>query len=204
MIRPAFTVWLTGLPCAGKTTIGGLVAEALAQRGLPAQRLDGDEVRRGLCADLGFCREDRHNNNLRVAWVAGLLNKWGIPAVVSQITPYQETRDQVRQRLENMVEVYLECPLEQLINRDVKGHYQKALAGEIKNFTGVDDPFEPPARPEVHCRTDRETPFQTRDLILEHLEKAGLIPAIGQAVEHAYSPEEEEVVKKRLADLGYI
>ncbi len=205
MTRPAFTVWITGLPCSGKTTVGKSLTQVLQQRGLPVQRLDGDEVRRELCSDLGFSRADRHTNNLRVAYVANLLNKWGVVSVVCQVTPYAETRAQLRRKITEFVEVFLDCPLEQLINRDVKGHYKKALAGEIKNFTGINDPYEPPEDPEVACNTDQLTVPQTVTKITDYLESAGLIgPAADHDQEEPYTSEQEAVVKKRLSDLGYL
>lgn len=205
MTQPAFTIWITGLPCAGKTTVGKMLTQNLLERGLLVQRLDGDEVRRELCSDLGFSRADRHTNNLRVAYVAGLLNKWGVVSVVCQVTPYADTRSELRRKLPEFVEVFLDCPLEQLINRDVKGHYKKALAGEIKNFTGINDPYEPPEDPEVYCNTHQLTLAETVTKITGYLEEAGLIgPAAGGDAAEPYTSEQEAVVKKRLADLGYL
>lgn len=200
MNHAGFTVWITGLPCSGKTTMGKILADRLTAQGLPVHRLDGDEVRRELCAELGFSRADRHTNNLRVAWVSKTLNQWGVNVVVCQVTPYADTRAELRAKIPNFVEVFLDCPLEQLIIRDVKGHYKKALAGEIKNFTGVNDPYEPPANPEVYCQTELETPEVTMAKVLDYLVANGFISAQGEA----YTPEQEAEVKKRLGDLGYI
>ena len=203
-------MWLTGLPSAGKTTLGKMLVQALVRAGLKVHQFDGDEVRVGLCADLDFSRKGRHINNLRVAYVAGLLNRYGVCCVVSQIAPYEETRREVRTRIEEYVEVFVDCPLEQLINRDVKGLYKRALAGEIKNFTGVDDPYETPADPEVHLRTDRESPEESLKAIMKYLLQAGLFTGLGadaacsEDTREAYTDEEEEMVKKRLQDLGYI
>lgn len=209
MNNPGFTVWLTGLPSAGKTTLGVALAKALRDAGLKVHHFDGDEVRVGLCADLDFTEEGRHVNNLRVAYCSSLLNRYGVCTVVSQITPYRRTRLELRKRLSEFVMVFVDCPLEMLVNRDVKGLYKKALAGEIKNFTGVDDPYEPPMEPEVHLRTDQEEPAESLRKILAYLGEAGLLanaplaePADGQA--NGYGPGEEAVVVGKLKELGYL
>lgn len=205
----AFTVWLTGRPKAGKTTLGSLLCRALNDLGLAAEFLDGDELRRALSPDLGFSAQDRRSHALRAAWLAGMLNRHGVICVVGLISPQAETRREARRRLGEFVEVYLDCPLEQAINRDQTGLYQKALAGQIKNLTGLDDPYEPPEDPELHLRTDRQDPRECLEAVMGFLDQAGLLPALaappqaGQAGQ-AYSPDEERQIKKRLKALGYL
>ncbi|ADK86583.1 adenylylsulfate kinase [Desulfarculus baarsii DSM 2075] len=205
MTEKGFTVWLTGPPRSGKTTLAGLLAQALRELGRQVQVLDGDEVRKVLCADLGFSRQDRRANNLRTAYVASLLNDHGVCCLVAQIAPYAADRQEVRRRLADYVEVFMDCPLEQLINRDYKGIYAKALAGQLKGVTGVDDPYEPPLDPEVHCRTDRQSPQDSLAQVLEYLLRAGLLATAAPAgQEAAYTPEQEALIRRRLADLGYL
>jgi adenylyl-sulfate kinase len=163
----SFTVWLTGLSGAGKSTIANALCEKLAAAGVPFELLDGDVVRTHLSKGLGFSREDRDTNVRRIGWVCQLLNRHGVAAVVAAISPYRSTRDEVRATLDRFVEVHVDAPLEVLVQRDVKGLYKKALAGEIAHFTGVSDPYEPPLSPEVLCRTDGgETPEQCAERIL--------------------------------------
>ncbi len=152
-IRRSTTVWLTGLSSAGKSTLGRALYEQLRARGHKAEMLDGDEVRRRLCNDLGFSKEDREENIRRIAYVADLLTKHGIIVIVCAISPYRSVRDQARALLGNFIEVYVNAPLEVCESRDVKGLYRKARAGTIKMFTGIDDPYEPPISPEIECRT---------------------------------------------------
>ena len=172
-------VWLTGLSGAGKSTL----ASALAARLTPARSvevLDGDEVRSFLSKGLGFSREDRDTNVQRIAYVARLLAKHGVLAVVAAISPYAATRDDVRRRSEaaghRFVEVYVNAPLATVIERDVKGLYRRALAGELAHFTGVSDVYEPPAAPAVEVRTDLETPLESEAKILAALAALGLAP----------------------------
>ena len=203
-LKRGFTVWITGLPRAGKTTLGRMLTKALADAGVAVEHFDGDEIRKRLWPELGFSKEERHENNLRVAWVAGMLNRHGVVAVVSQIAPYRATRMEVRRRIGEYIEVFADCPLEQLINRDYKGLYKKALAGEIKGFTGIDDPYEPPENPEVHCRTDLESPQESLKKILSYLAEAGLLTPDEHSMEPGLSPSQEEIVLKRLEELGYL
>lgn len=173
---PGFVVWMTGLSGAGKTTIALLIERELRERGVKVERLDGDVVREHLTKDLGFSKEDRQTNIERVTFVAKLLSRNGVACICSFISPYQEIRDYVRANVTNFVEVYVEAPLETVIERDVKGLYQKALAGEIPNFTGISDPFEPPTNPGIRVRTDLQTPLESAGHILGQLEDRGLIP----------------------------
>lgn len=152
-----FTVWFTGLPCSGKTTLAHLLAERLKSLGLSVIVLDGDEVRKRLSRGLGFSKEDRDENIRRIAYVARLLTEAGTVTIACAISPYRSVRDEARQEIQRFIEVYVRCPLEVCIQRDVKGMYQKALRGEISNFTGISDPYEEPLKPEVIIDTDRQT-----------------------------------------------
>lgn len=168
------TVWLTGLSGAGKTTLGQMLLEEMLSRGLKVELMDGDLVRRDLCRDLGFSMEDRIKNIERVVFVAKLLNKHGITVVSSFITPYQRMRDYCREKLGRYVEIFVNCPLEVLIERDAKGLYRRALAGEIKGFTGVSDPFEKPENPDLVVYTDSESPEESLNKIIDFLELRGV------------------------------
>lgn len=151
-----FTAWFTGIPCSGKTTIADRVAEILREKGHRVERLDGDIVRKGLTSDLGFSKEDRDENIKRVTFVAKLLTRNEVAVLATFVSPYRERRAKTREDIGNFVEVYTRCPVEVCIERDVKGMYEKALAGEIRNFTGVDDPYEEPEDPELILNTDKD------------------------------------------------
>src|ERR671939_1733163 len=168
-----FTLWFTGLSGAGKTTISEIVERELRNRGRRVEVLDGDIVRTNLSRGLGFSREDRNINVLRIGFVANLLTRNGVAVIVSAISPYKEARDQVRRRIIDFVEVFLDCPLEVCAERDVKGLYKKAFKGEIKQFTGVSDPYEPPAAPDLVLKTDQEEPHESAGKVLEKLEFYG-------------------------------
>ena len=149
-------IWFTGLSGAGKTTLARELESELLARGEKAELLDGDLVRENLSKGLGFSREDRDANVRRIGFVAGLLAKHGVTVLVSAISPYRETRDEVLRSLPNAVEVFVDAPLNVVAGRDVKGLYDKALRGEIPHFTGVSDPYEAPLSPDVHLRTDQQ------------------------------------------------
>lgn len=168
-----FTVWFTGLSGAGKTTLSVLLAEEFCRRGHKVEILDGDQLRTGISRDLGFSREDRIKQMQRVGYLCELLNKNGIITVVSLISPFRDAREELRQEIDNFVEVYVKCPIEVLIKRDTKGLYQKALAGEIKNFTGVSDPYEEPIDPEVTVYSDQEAVQQSLEKISQKLDQLG-------------------------------
>jgi adenylyl-sulfate kinase len=172
-----FTIWLTGLSGAGKTTIAQRLEQELHAQGLGVEVLDGDVVRTHLSKGLGFSREDRDTNILRIAFVAGLLTHHGAAVITAAISPYAETRRQAREQIGEFVEVYVCCPLEELSRRDVKGLYARALRGEIANFTGVSDPYEAPEHPDVVVETDRETVEESVTKILAHLRERGYLPA---------------------------
>jgi adenylyl-sulfate kinase len=197
-----FTVWFTGLSGAGKTTVSKLVEEELRRRGRKVEVLDGDVVRTNLSKGLGFSKEDRDINIRRIGFVCHLLSRNGVTAVAAAISPYRAIRDENRGLIGNFVEVFCRCPLDILVERDVKGLYKKALAGEIENFTGVSDPYEEPESAEVVCDTDRETPEESAAKVIAKLEELGYLAAPG--TEGVYSEEEEEKVRKRLEALGYM
>ena len=169
-----FTIWLTGLSGSGKSTIARILEGALRDRGHRVEVLDGDVVRMHLSKGLGFSKEDRDTNIRRIGWVCEVLSRNDVVAIGSAISPYREIRDEIRANIGRFVEVYLEAPLEVLADRDVKGLYRKAMAGEIKGFTGVDDPYEPPLNAEVVCHTDgSETPADSAAKVLAKLEELG-------------------------------
>lgn len=169
-----FTIWLTGLSGAGKSTVSDLVAERLQAVGMRVEVLDGDAVRAGLNTDLGFSREHRETNVRRLGWLCEMLNRHGVVAIVAAISPYRATREEVRARLPRFAEVHMDCDVEILAARDVKGLYKRALAGEIPAFTGVSDPYEAPTSPEVVCRSDgTESPAACAERILDFIRKAG-------------------------------
>jgi adenylylsulfate kinase len=157
MEQRGLTIWFTGLSGAGKTTITKALAEELLKQKLSIELLDGDIIRQNLTKGLGFSKEDRDENIRRIGFVANLLTKHGVIVLVSAISPYREIRQEVREKIGNFVEVYVNAPLTTCEARDVKGLYKKARAGEIKGFTGIDDPYEPPLNPEIECRTDLES-----------------------------------------------
>jgi len=169
--KKGVTVWFTGLSGAGKTTISCAVEQALRHKGFQVELLDGDIVRENLCKGLGFSKQDRDENIRRLGFVAHLLTRNGIIVIVSAISPYRKTREEVREKIGDFIEVYVNTPLEICEQRDVKGLYQKVRAGEIKHFTGIDDPYEPPLHPDVECRTAEESVGECVDKILAVMEK---------------------------------
>jgi adenylyl-sulfate kinase len=196
-----FTLWFTGLPCSGKSTLAEILAKDLEQRGRGVEILDGDVVRTNLTKGLTFSKEDRDENIRRIGFVCGLLSKHGAIAISAAISPYRAVRDEVRSKIENFVEVFVDTPLELCIQRDVKGMYKKAIAGEMKNFTGISDPYEPPLNPELVIETQNEGPEQSAARILEKIEQLGFVDPLRQA---AYTPSEGERIRERLVRLGYI
>jgi adenylyl-sulfate kinase len=170
-----FTLWFTGLSGAGKSTLANLLADQLRERGHRVEVLDGDEVRTNLSKGLGFSKEDRDTNIRRIGYVCKLLARNGVIAISAAISPYREVRDEVRAQHERFFEVYVKCPLDTLVERDVKGLYRKAMKGEIGNFTGVSDPYEEPFSAELVLESHRETPEQSLMRLLQSLEQRGLI-----------------------------
>lgn len=175
--HPGFVLWFTGLSGAGKTTIAVALETKLRERGMRLERLDGDTVRQGLTRDLGFSKEDRDKNIERVTFVAKLLSRNNVAVLASFISPYIAHRDGVRAETTHFIEVFVDAPLEVCAQRDVKGMYKKAFAGEIKNFTGVSDPYEAPINPEIHIHTDQETVDESVQRIIVWLEEHHYIPA---------------------------
>lgn len=176
--RGGFTLWFTGLSGAGKTTIAGIVGPELDRRGGLVEYLDGDVVRTHLSKGLGFSKEDRDTNIERIGWVASRLTRAGAQVLVSAISPYAETRGRAREMVEEFgpfIEVFVDASVDECARRDVKGLYEKAFAGEIKEFTGVSDPYEPPPSPEIHIRTEDETPEESAARVVAWLEARGLV-----------------------------
>jgi adenylylsulfate kinase len=173
-----FTLWFTGLSGAGKTTIAEIVERELRGKFGQVEVLDGDIVRTNLSKGLGFSRDDRNINVLRIGFVANLLTRNGVGVIVSAISPFKEARDQVRRRIVDFVEVFVDAPLEVCAERDVKGLYKKAFAGEIPQFTGVSDPYEPPAAPELHIKTNEEGPQESARRVLLRLEELGYLQPV--------------------------
>ena len=174
-MRKGFTLWFTGLSGAGKSTLSNLLAEELRGRGLNVEILDGDEVRTNLSKGLGFSKEDRDTNIKRIGYVCKLLTRNGVIAISAAISPYRDVRDYNREQIGNFVEVYVECSIEELTRRDVKGLYKKALAGEIKNFTGISDPYEAPLKPEVTVNSGTQSVQESMKAILQYLEQQGWV-----------------------------
>lgn len=174
--RRGFVVWFTGLSGAGKTTLAKLLEQELRDRGCLVEVLDGDVVRTHLSKGLGFSREDRDTNIRRIGFVCQLLSRNGVVAIAAAISPYRETREEVRAMCPRLVEIYVRCPIPVLAQRDVKGLYKKALAGELPQFTGVSDPYEEPQNPELVIDSDTEPPLQSLYRILSTLERLEFLP----------------------------
>ncbi len=175
-----FILWFTGLSGAGKSTLAEQLVKEFQERGYKVEILDGDEVRTNLSKGLGFSKEDRDTNIRRIGWVARVLARNGVIAITAAISPYAEVRDEIRKQTEEegraaFVEAFAYAPLNALVERDVKGLYKKAIAGEIKNFTGVSDPYEAPEKPEITAFTSEETVEQSVERILAYLTERGLI-----------------------------
>jgi adenylylsulfate kinase len=173
-----FTLWFTGLSGAGKTTVSKMVAEELQARGARLEILDGDVVRENLSKGLGFSKEDRDTNIRRIAFVADLLSRNGVPVITAAISPYREIRGEARELMgDRFIEVFVKASVEVCAERDVKGLYEKAFKGEIKEFTGVSDPYEEPLAPEIVLETETETPEESAGRLIALLEERQLIPA---------------------------
>ena len=183
--RKGFTLWLTGLSGAGKTTLANQIFNELRNQGLLVEILDGDEVRANLSKGLGFSKEDRDTNIRRIGYVSRLLSRNGIAVITAAISPYRDIRNEVRQSIENdgsqFIEVYVKCPIDVLAKRDVKGLYKKALAGEIDSFTGVSDPYQEPVDPEIVVETDRESIEQSVDTIISELNRRRLLTQVTES-----------------------
>jgi len=175
MEQKGFTLWFTGLPCSGKSAVADSVAEILKEKGLKVERLDGDIVRQSLTRDLGFSKKDRDENIRRVTFVAKLLTRNGVAVLTSFISPYRKIRDEAREKIGNFIEVYAKCPLDVCMERDLKGMYKKAIKGEIKEFTGISDPYEEPLNPEILLETDKETLDESASKVVQKLNDLGYL-----------------------------
>ena len=175
-----YCLWFTGLSGAGKTTITNQLVKELLKRGSKLEVLDGDVVRENLSKGLGFSKEDRDTNIRRIAFVANLLSRNGVPVITAAISPYREIRDEARQMMgDRFIEIYVKASVETCEERDVKGLYAKARSGEIKEFTGVSDPYEEPVDPEITVETEQQSPEESAQQIIGYLEKHGwLKPAV--------------------------
>jgi adenylylsulfate kinase len=193
-----FTLWFTGLSGSGKSTLSGIIEERLRARGRNVEVMDGDVVRTHLSKGLGFSREDRDTNIKRIAFVCSLLTRNGVICISAAISPYREAREWARQEIGNFVEVYVKCPLDVCRQRDVKGLYKLVDEGKIKNFTGVDDPYEEPLNPDLVIETDKETIEESIQRIFAKLEELGYLEP-----EEAQE-DETKVVTDRLSALGYL
>ncbi|MGI0132961.1 MAG: adenylyl-sulfate kinase [Thermoplasmata archaeon] len=188
MTPKGFCLWLTGLPSAGKTTIADAIAPKLKARGWNVELLDGDEVRRGLSADLGFDRTARERHASRVTYVAKVLARNGVIAIVALISPYATSRSKAREEIGRFVEVHVTTPLEVCEQRDVKGLYKKARRGEIQEMTGIDDPYEVPDHPEIRVDTHDRTPEASAEFILRELERLGWLEATERSPSRGAGP----------------
>ena len=198
MTNIGFTIWFTGLSGSGKSTLSEVIEQRLKARGRNVEVLDGDIVRTHLSKGLGFSREDRDTNIKRIGFVCGLLTRNGVVCISAAIAPYHEARDWARREIGNFVEVYVKCPIEVCRQRDVKGLYKLVDEGKIKNFTGVDDPYEEPVHPELIIETDKETVEESVTRIFARLTELGYLES-----EESHE-DESKVVVDRLAALGYL
>lgn len=200
MTTPGAVLWFTGIPSSGKSTIARAVYEALLARGVPAELLDGAEVRESLSRGLGFSPQDREEHLRRMGYVAKLLSRNGVIAICAAVSPYRSTRDEIRRNVTNFVEVYVECPIDVAERRDRDGWYARARRGEVAEFTGVNAPYEAPESPEVHIRSDRESVDEATSRVLGTLEQLGIVPRVESSIRSAH----EEEIRRRLASLGYL
>ncbi len=196
------TLWFTGLPCSGKSTVSEVVFAELKKRGYNVETLDGDVVRQSLTKGLGFSLEDRFENLRRIGFVAELLTRNGVIVITATVSPYRAIRDELRQKIGSFLEIYANAPLEVCVKRDVKGMYKKAIAGEIKQFTGISDPYEEPTNPDLVLPTAEESVQASAQRVLDRLERDGYIGATRPA--QGYTPEEEAAIHSRLQALGYL
>ncbi|MGJ5816988.1 adenylyl-sulfate kinase [Paludibaculum fermentans] len=169
------TLWFTGMSGSGKSTLSNLLSARLRAMGARVEVLDGDVLRTQLCRGLTFSKQDREENIRRIGFICELLTRNGVIAIAAAISPYREGRDELRSRIANFVEIHMDCPVDVLVERDVKGLYKKALSGEIKHFTGISDPYEPPLAPEVTIDSSRQTPEEGISAILNCMEGLGII-----------------------------
>ena len=204
----AFTLWFMGLPASGKSTLAKRVENVLREDGIEVENLDGDELRKNLHPDLGFNREDRMTNNRRTAFICRILNRNGIATIVAMITPFRESQQQVQEIIEpegKIVLVYLKCPTEVCAERDPKGLYERAKEGKIDNFTGVNHPFQEPIAPDIIVDTERDSPDECVEEILDQLDSMGVREArLLEDYRFDITHDEETQIIDRLRDRGYI
>ncbi|MBC7789984.1 MAG: adenylyl-sulfate kinase [Anaerolineae bacterium] len=196
------TLWFTGLPSSGKSTIAREVEAILLRRDLAVELLDGPEVRQSLSRGLGFSRDDREENLRRIGYVAKLLSRNGVIAICASVSPYRATRNEIRERVTNFIEIFVDVSPEVAERRDSEGLYARARNGEIEEFTGVTAPYEPPENPEVHIQSDRESVEGAASTVVKTLELIGIIP-VAEGHDRLNVADEDEV-RRRLAGLGYI
>jgi adenylyl-sulfate kinase len=175
--RHDWTIWFTGLSGSGKSTLAGKLASYLDRFALPYELIDGDVVREEICKGLGFSKEDRDENIRRIGFIAALLNRHNIISIVAAISPYRQARANVRKKLPRFLEVHVDCPLETLVHRDVKGLYHRALAGQLDHFSGISDPYEAPIHPEVYVNSGNQTPDESLAVITRKLDELGWLNA---------------------------
>jgi len=199
----SLTLWFTGLPSSGKSTVAKRVENELVQEGIKIHNLDGDDIRGKLHPDLGFTKEERGTNNKRIAFIADVLNRNNVGAIVAAISPFEEYREYAREMIDNFILVYTECPVETCKERDPKNLYQKAEEGEIPNFTGVNHPYQEPENPEVHVNTEEQSPEECKEAVLKHMREKGYLEK--KRDEHSNMNEKDkEKVRDRLRNLGYL
>ncbi|MCH9033525.1 MAG: adenylyl-sulfate kinase [Planctomycetes bacterium] len=196
-----FTVWFTGLSGSGKSTIGRKVAEALQQRGIRVEVLDSGRIRQQVNRHLGFSREEVETNLLRLGYECKLLNRNGVTVIVTAVSPYRDVRDRIREEVVEFVEVHCRCPMEVLVKRGAGELFERARRGEIEHVAGVNAPYEEPLKPEILLNTDQLNIEESVANTIATLEVLGRIERVESA---CYSPEEEEVIRQRLQDLGYL
>jgi adenylylsulfate kinase len=177
----AFTVWFTGLSGAGKSTLARALASHLRDLSLPHELLDGDEIRNGLCRDLGFTKQDRDENVRRISYVASLLNRHDVIAIAAAISPYRDARLKARELCRRFIEVFVDCPLKTLIQRDTKGLYHRALAGDLEHFSGVSDPYERPESPDIYINSESQSQEESVAMLLSRLSELQYLPKAHRA-----------------------
>ncbi len=201
MKSKAFTVWFTGLSRSGKSTLANMMCDSLSELGLKAESLDSGRIRREFNKELGFTREEIEKNLKRLVYDCRMLNRNGVVAIVAAISPYKSLRDAIREKIGSFVEVYCDATVQELQERDPEGLFAKAQRNEIPNVAGVNAPYEPPDKPEVHLKTARDSPERCLQTILQTLEILEYIPTRATS---AYTAQEEAMIKNRLRELGYI